>query len=250
MVAPNGARLSKADHPALPLTVDEIVACAADCFTAGADGLHAHIRDNDGSHLLDAQGYRELLSELRQAVPDMALQITTEAAGVYEPDIQMDVALTAGADMVSASIREISRAGHDTARSFYAECGARQIAIQHILYDLEDCQCLVETLPLESRHDPRLQLLFVLGRYGQTGESSPEELGPFLTWMRENDIQPDWALCAFGAAETECLLAAVRNGGKCRVGFENSLFLSDGRIASNNAEKTTDLLRTLEFRNK
>ncbi|VAW24910.1 hypothetical protein MNBD_ALPHA11-152, partial [hydrothermal vent metagenome] len=51
-VAPNGARKLKRDHPSLPLSIDEIVASAETCFKAGAMGLHAHVRDNDGKHIL------------------------------------------------------------------------------------------------------------------------------------------------------------------------------------------------------
>ena len=61
MVAPNGARLGKADHPALPVTIAEIVACAAACWHAGAGGIHAHVRDADlvitGEGFLDAQSF-------------------------------------------------------------------------------------------------------------------------------------------------------------------------------------------------
>ena len=45
MVAPNGARLTKADHPTLPVTIEETVAAALAARAAGADGLHAHVRD-------------------------------------------------------------------------------------------------------------------------------------------------------------------------------------------------------------
>ncbi|MEZ5840413.1 MAG: 3-keto-5-aminohexanoate cleavage protein [Hyphomicrobiales bacterium] len=35
VVAPNGARKTHADHPAVPVTIPEIVATAAACFKAG-----------------------------------------------------------------------------------------------------------------------------------------------------------------------------------------------------------------------
>ena len=44
MVAPNGARRDKADHPALPLTIEETVAAAQASFAAGAQALHAQER--------------------------------------------------------------------------------------------------------------------------------------------------------------------------------------------------------------
>jgi 3-keto-5-aminohexanoate cleavage enzyme len=53
IVAPTGARRSKADHAGLPITPDEIAAEAARCCAAGATVLHLHVRDEDGAHTLD-----------------------------------------------------------------------------------------------------------------------------------------------------------------------------------------------------
>ena len=245
MVAPNGARRTKADHPALPVTDAELIACAVACHAAGADGLHAHIRDAQGRHLLDAARYRDLLAALREAVPGMALQITTEAADRFDAEMQMQTALGAGASLVSASVRELARAGTATAAAFYSRCADRGIAVQHILYDPADCDLLAQVLPGDLLTDPGLQLIFVLGRYSATGTSDPADLDPFLDWMTSQRLTPDWALCAFGETEVACLRAAARAGGKCRVGFENSLFLSDGSVAADNAEKVRDLIACL-----
>jgi uncharacterized protein (DUF849 family) len=39
MVAPNGARRTKADHPAVPMTIAEIVETARQCYAEGAGGF-------------------------------------------------------------------------------------------------------------------------------------------------------------------------------------------------------------------
>ncbi|MDX8350640.1 3-keto-5-aminohexanoate cleavage protein [Cognatiyoonia sp. IB215446] len=240
MVAPNGARLQKADHPALPITNGEIVACAKSCFAFGAGAIHAHIRDNEGQHILDSGAYRELVASLREALPDMAVQITTEAAGRYAPQHQMQVALDGGADMVSVSIREICRASAGEVTHFVQECVQRHIRLQYILYDRDDCALLEQTLPEKDVSDPDLQVLFVLGRYGRR-PAQPTNLAPYLDWMETRALAPDWAVCAFGPHESDCLKEAAAKGGKCRTGFENSLHLSTGRIAPNNAAKVEDL---------
>lgn len=43
-VAPNGGRRTKADHPAVPMTPDELAATAADCLAAGAAMIHVQDR--------------------------------------------------------------------------------------------------------------------------------------------------------------------------------------------------------------
>jgi len=234
MVAPTGARRGKADHPALPLTLPEIVETARDCHHAGADGLHLHLRDAEGRHLLDAGAYREALAELRRAVPGMAVQVTTEAAGAYAPPHQRAVALGAGADLVSVALREMA-AEETEAPGFYAACAEQGIAVQHILYDAGDFDLLARLVPEGLRDAPGLQLIFVLGRYSAGQESDARDLGPFLDRLAARAVPADWALCAFGRAETECLRAAHAAGGKLRVGFENSLWHADGRVARDNA---------------
>ncbi|MDE9449810.1 3-keto-5-aminohexanoate cleavage protein [Aliiroseovarius sp. Z3] len=237
MVAPNGARLTKADHPALPMTLPEIVATARDCQAAGADGLHLHLRDADGGHLLDAGAYREAVQELTAQVPGMAIQITTEAVGIYEPPHQRQVALESGASMVSASVRELCRDPEDITRAFYEDCAAKGIAIQHILYDCADGELLCKILPSDLLRSPDLQLLFVLGRYAADQNSNPHDLDDFLDWLGAHGLAPDWAVCAFGQNETASLVYAAKQGGKCRVGFENSRVHADGHTARDNADR-------------
>ncbi|MET4101802.1 3-keto-5-aminohexanoate cleavage enzyme [Roseovarius sp. MBR-78] len=236
MVAPNGARRSKADHPALPMTLPEIVATARTCLEAGADGLHLHLRDAQGRHLLDAGAYREALAELARAVPGMAVQVTTEAAGIYAPPRQRQVALDAGADLVSVALREMAEEA-DEAPGFYAACAERDIAVQHILYDAADFDLLARLVPEGLRDAAGVQMIFVLGRYSAGQESDARDLAPFLERLAARNTPADWAACAFGRAETACLAAAHAAGGKLRVGFENSLWHEDGRLARDNADR-------------
>ena len=53
MVAPNAARPMKKDHPEVPVTISETVKTAKLCFDAGAGGIHFHMRDENGQHILD-----------------------------------------------------------------------------------------------------------------------------------------------------------------------------------------------------
>ena len=50
MLAPNGARRGRADHPNLPVSIGETVAATQAAVLAGADGLHLHVRDAAGEH--------------------------------------------------------------------------------------------------------------------------------------------------------------------------------------------------------
>lgn len=234
-VAPNGARRVKVDHPAIPLTAEELATEAAACQAAGAAMIHAHVRRSDGRHLLDADAYRQATDAIRRQVgPGMVVQITTEAAGIYQPPEQMRVVREVVPEAVSLAIRElVPDATHEVeAAGFFAWMRQREIMLQIILYSPDD---------LARYHDLKARgvlgegldfLLFVLGRYTAGQQSRAADLLPFLEGL---DRLPPWAVCAFGAQEAACAQAALSLGGHARVGFENNLHLPDGRLAPDNA---------------
>jgi uncharacterized protein (DUF849 family) len=74
--APYGPEWMPADFPEdIPLTMDEHVQKAVDCYNAGATVLHLHVRELDGKGSKRLSMYNELLARLRIAVPDMILQV-------------------------------------------------------------------------------------------------------------------------------------------------------------------------------
>jgi uncharacterized protein (DUF849 family) len=75
-VAPYGPEWEIDDFPEdLPLTMDQHVQAAVDCYNAGASVLHIHVRELDGKGSKRLSKFNELLGRLREAVPDMILQI-------------------------------------------------------------------------------------------------------------------------------------------------------------------------------
>lgn len=74
--APYGPEWEPADFPEdLPLTMDQHVQAAVDCWNAGATVLHIHVRELDGKGSKRLSKFNELLGRLRQAVPEMILQV-------------------------------------------------------------------------------------------------------------------------------------------------------------------------------
>jgi uncharacterized protein (DUF849 family) len=248
MIAPNGARHGKDKHPNIPLTVDELIETTIACEKQGAGGLHLHLRDSDGKHILDAGLYREAVQALSVAMPEMMIQVTTEAVGIYESTYQQSIALQSEALFVSVSIREILAGdSFENAARFYQRCHDSGITVQHILYDTQDFINLKKCLPTALFTATELQLLYVLGRYTANQVSSPEDIMPFLEQGRTFGISPDWAVCAFGQRETDCLKAAYKLNGKMRIGFENSFLHGDGTQARDNAERVSYLVKALDI---
>jgi len=259
MVAPNGARLGKGDHPALPVTPGEVAATAVACRAAGATAIHLHARDAEGAHTLDPLIYARYIEAVRAAVGDgLFLQVTTEAVGRYTAAEQMAAVrgLALMPDGVSLALRELlpesgdtegegpEGAGHGAARDFFAWLLETGIEPQLILYAPEELDRLAAlrasgVVPAELRH-----VLFVLGRYLAPGEVvEPRAL---LGFLERHPAGEPWMVCAFGREETACLAMAATLGGDLRVGFENSLRHGDGRLATDNAERVAAIVELVD----
>ncbi|MFW5969057.1 MAG: 3-keto-5-aminohexanoate cleavage protein [Halofilum sp. (in: g-proteobacteria)] len=233
-VAPNGARRSRADHPALPITPDELAATAAACADAGAAMFHLHVRDASGRHSLDPDRYRAAMDAIRERTADrLILQVTTEAAGRYTPAEQMALVRELRPEAVSMAVRELvpDSATEDEAAAFFAWLADEPILPQFIVYSPEDLHRFLRLRERGVITGTRASLLFVLGRY-DARDAEPRELIPFLA--TEDGTIP-WTACAFGRHEYACCAAAAALGGHVRVGFENNLLLKDGRRAPDNA---------------
>lgn len=238
MVAPNGARKTRADHPALPITPAELADTARACEAAGATALHLHVRDSEGRHTLDAGAYRAALDAVR-AVSGLRLQITTEAAGIFDVAAQIDCLRAGLAPEASVALREIERAPARLAEA-YRVAEAAGTRVQHILYAPEDLTRLIAHLDAGTIPATYDSVLFVLGRYSAGQLSAPEDLDPFLDTLGQTPLT--WAVCAFGPREQACLLHALYRGGNVRIGFENNHTAPDGAPFEDNAAAVTSLV--------
>ena len=239
LVAPTGARRGPDDHGALPVTTEQIVATAQACHKAGANGIHLHIRDAEGRHSLDAGQYRETTAELRRVVPQLDIQITTEAAGLFNVASQVECLEGVQPDWASISVREIAR-DPDLVSRVYALCADQGTRVQHILYDAEDAALLTQWQSEGVVRPDQTDRLLVLGRYATDQQSVPADLDVFPA------SPAAWMICAFGAQEHACLAEAAVRGGDVRVGFENSLTGPDGVPRADNAASVAAVVELLE----
>jgi len=73
--APYGPEFLPRDSDDIPVTMEEQVQKAVDCYNAGATVLHVHVREANGMGSKRLSMFNEMLSRLRDAVPDMVLQV-------------------------------------------------------------------------------------------------------------------------------------------------------------------------------
>lgn len=241
-VAPNGARRTKADHPGVPITTAEVARDAAACREAGAVLIHLHVRDGAGRHSIDPDLYADVMAAVRrEAGPGLVVQMTTEAIGLFTPREQMAAVRAVRPEAVSVAIRELvpDPSAEPTAAHFLAECVGGGMLLQYILYTPDDAVRFHDLSRRGVVPDRNASVLFVLGRLRPPRAAAPSDLEPFVT-ARTPDFP--WFVCAFGAQEGACALAAARQGGHARVGFENNFLLADGTRAPGNAALVAQLV--------
>jgi 3-keto-5-aminohexanoate cleavage enzyme len=245
-VAPNGGRKTKADHPALPMTADELARTAAECLERGASMMHLHVRDRDGRHLLDAEAYRTAIARICQDVGDrLVLQITSESVGSYSPAQQRAAVLLTNPEAVSLSVRELAPddAAEKDFAAFLGRLKQMRIWPQFVLYSPDEARRFGSMqkkglIPFETP-----TVLYVLGRFALLRTAAPSDLIPFIA--PDMPRFPFWSVCAFGRREGACAAAAALLGGHARVGFENNLMLPGGELAPSNADLVGVVTRAL-----
>ena len=59
----------------IPITMEEQIQKAVDCYEAGASVLHLHVREDDGKGSKRLSKFNELIAGVRARVPDMVIQV-------------------------------------------------------------------------------------------------------------------------------------------------------------------------------
>ncbi len=96
-VAPYGPEWTPSDFPEdIPVTMDEQVQKAVDCYNAGATVLHIHVREADGKGSKRLSMFNELIARIRDKVPKMVLQVGGSIS--FSPEGEGDQAKWLGYD--------------------------------------------------------------------------------------------------------------------------------------------------------
>ena len=85
--APYGPEWIPSDFPQdIPVTMEEQVQKAVDCYNAGAAVLHLHVRELDGKGSKRLSKFNELIAGVRARVPDMIIQVGGSISFAPETD--------------------------------------------------------------------------------------------------------------------------------------------------------------------
>jgi len=236
-VAPTGAELAKADVPALPVTLDELVTTAKECQQAGAAIIHVHIRDANAQPTLDLGRLKETVHALREAT-DLIVQLSTGGA-VTDPFERRLAVLDAAPDGCSLTCGTVNF-GDDVFMNpwpFMCELYVRTqelgVVPEFELFDMGHVAALHRLL--DNHGTPfggHVHCDLVMGVPG----GMP---GDAATLVQAVAALPDgstWSATGVGRTALPVMLAAVAAGGNLRVGMEDTVTFSRGRPVRGNAE--------------
>jgi uncharacterized protein (DUF849 family) len=229
----NGPR-PRDEHPAVPLTPDELAADARRAVAAGAAELHVHPRAPSGRDTVEPDLAGATVGAIRSACPGVPLGLTT---GLWTTDGDAErrhasvEAWEELPDYVSVNLAEPGSAelcALMAGRGVGVEAGVWNVADAELLLErgLSPLRVLVETMD-PGAGDPvaaaaRIDELLVRG-----GVTAPQ--------LHHGAGADTWAV----------LDAAIARGRDVRVGLEDTTHMPDGRTARDNAELVAEAARRM-----
>lgn len=267
-----GETTARSEH--VPVTPEQVAGSAIDAARAGAAVVHIHVRDPEtGRGARDPALFREVVTRLRAADVDVVINLTagmggdlvlggvqsplppseagTDMAGAVErlnhveelrPEIcTLDMGsmnFAAGGDYVMVNTPEMLRA---MARRVQ-ELGVRP---ELEVFDTGHLVFVHELIAEGLIDDPPLIQLCMGIPYG-----APDDLGTLLALVARLPERAVFSTFAIGRMQLPFAALAPLVGGNVRVGLEDNLYLSRGRLATNAelVERAVGLLEAMNIR--
>ena len=236
-VAPTGAETPKAKAPALPVTLDELVAAAKECEAAGAAVIHVHLRDANDASSLDVGQLKEAVAALHEAT-DLIVQLSTGGAVTDSEEARLAV-LEAQPDAASLTCGTVNF-GDDVflnRPAFIAELYTR-MRERGIVPEFECFEPghLATVERLVAKHGPpaggHVHVDLVLGVPGAM-PGTPAQLAACVAALPDGAT---FSATGVGRSAIPVMLAALAHGGHLRVGMEDTLTFAAGEPVRDNAQ--------------
>ena len=234
--AVTGAETTRESQPALPITPEEIAQSAFEAWEAGAAVLHLHVRNDDGSPTQNVKVFRKAI-ELVRAKCDIVIECTTGGAVGMTPEERLQP-VTLQPEMASLDCGTVNF-GDDyivntlpIMREFAKSMRAHGVRPTLECFDLGHVYAS-HILIKEGLLDEPYHYGLVLNVPG----SVRYEVDVLEMFVRKLPKGAHWTLMGIGGqANLDAIYGALALGGNIRVGFEDNIYYSKGRLAKSNAE--------------
>lgn len=225
----NGAEITRAQTPALPITPDEVGAEALRCRDAGAAMVHLHGRRDDGTPTQDVATFRRYFAAIRER-SDIIVQFSTGGAIGMSVAERID-ALRLRPEMATLTTGtcnfgdEVFSNPMWAIREIAAGLRAHNIRPEIEVFDLGMLDTAIR-LHREGVIEGSLHVDFVFGVSGAM-DADASHLRYLISRLPEGW---SWCVAAIGRHELVMARHALELGGHVRVGLEDNIFLRKGQL--------------------
>ena len=236
-VAPTGAWPSKKDNPSVPLTPTEIADDVVACWKAGAAIAHLHMRDDNGIGTMDKNKFAETVGLIRDRC-DIVLNLTTSGALDATDETRMAHFIEMKPELASYDAGTMNWM-HTTIfvnhPEFLDKLG-RTMMENGVKPEIEifDAGMIYNSLHYlkQGALQAPLHFQFVLGAAG--GMAATIENLVFLKGLIPEGST--WSAFGIGRSAVPIMLTSIAMGGHVRVGMEDNVYYSRGKLAESNAQ--------------
>lgn len=237
-VAITGSLPSKADNPAVPISIAEQIESTQQAFEAGATIAHCHVRDEAGLPSSDPDRFARLKAGIETHCPGMIVQLSTggrsgagRARGGMLP-LRPDMAsLSVGSNNFPTRVYENPP---DLVDWLAAEMLAHDVKPEIEAFDLSHILKAKEMWD-RGQIKARPYVQFVMGV--KNAMPADREVFDFYIRTVHRLFGPDADWCAAGIGANQIVLNewAVAAGGHARTGLEDNVRLDRETLAPSNA---------------
>ena len=236
-VAITGSLPTKADNPAVPITVSEQVESTHQAFEAGASIAHCHVRNDDETPSSDPEKFARLKEGLEKHCPGMIVQLSTggrSGAGQMRGGM-----LPLKPDMASLSVgsnnfpTRVYENPPDLVDWLASEMKTYGVKPEIEAFDLSHIHQAV-AMNRDGRIPGKLYIQFVMG----VKNAMPVDRDVFDYYIKTVErLAPDaqWCAAGIGRAQVELNEWCIAAGGHTRTGLEDNVRLDKTTLAPSNA---------------
>lgn len=239
-----GAEVTKANNPAVPYTVEEIVREAKSAVDAGAAIVHLHVREDDGTPTQSKARFKECIDAILKECPDVILIPSTGGAvGMTAEERLQPTELMLEMATLDCGTCNFGDDVFENTMPMMREFGRRMIENnikpEYECFEMGHLDTILNMARKGEVPGAPMQFNFVLGVPGCTPATVQN-----LAWMvSQIPAGSTWTATGIGRHAFTLAAAAIVMGGNVRVGFEDNLNLSRGVPAKSNGELVAKVVR-------
>lgn len=230
--APVGAEVRPDQTPYLPYTPKLLGETAAAIRQAGASIIHVHCRNDDGTNTHSVERFRQAYEAIR-AQSDVIVQFSTGGAIGMTPEERSSV-LVLRPEMATLTCGSVNFGDEIFENSFPIMRGILKKMKEHGVKP--ELEIFDKGHIANARKLARERLLafpqhfdLVLGVPGGL-DATVANLADLVTGLPDGCT---WSVAGIGRQQLPMAMAAIAMGGHVRVGLEDNLYYSRGRLARN-----------------